>query len=99
MLKYSLLFVQIPQKSAEKINENYYIDGGFTNNLPNLYPGQSIRIQPFSTLPENAEISSLLSYPDDAKATIIQKCPNQNFTMYLKERNLNRAFVKELGFL
>ena len=79
-----------------EINGQYYVDGGLTNNLPIPYD-DTIRIQPFSTKPENAEISPLLSYPSDAKHRMIQKCPNQtDFTMHLKRRNLERAFVKAL---
>ena len=79
------------------INGHHYVDGGLTNNLPHPYPdGATIRIQPFSTIPENAEISPILSYPTDSTARIIQKCPNQNFTMHLKRRNLDRAFLKAL---
>ena len=47
-----------------KFRGHEYLDGGFTNNLPELYPGKTIRIQPFSTSPENAEVSPLLSYPE-----------------------------------
>ena len=97
-----------------KFRGHNYVDGGFTNNLPELYPGKTIRIQPFSTSSENAEVSPILSYPEgrvyqlrnskstmfrarkDSNAKLIQKCPNQNFTMYLKYRNLHRAFVLAL---
>ena len=32
-----------------QVNGRYYIDGGFTDNLPVIFPGETIRIQPFFT--------------------------------------------------
>ena len=32
-----------------EVNGRYFIDGGFTNNLPVIYPDETIRIQPFFT--------------------------------------------------
>ena len=32
-----------------QVNGRYYIDGGFTDNLPVIFPGETIRIQPFYT--------------------------------------------------
>ena len=32
-----------------QVNGRYYIDGGFTDNLPVIYPDETIRIQPFFT--------------------------------------------------
>ena len=32
-----------------QVNERYYIDDGFTDNLPVIFPGETIRIQPFFT--------------------------------------------------
>ena len=43
------------------INGQKYVDGGLTMNLPNIYPKQTIRIQPFSTSEQHAEISPLLT--------------------------------------
>ena len=32
-----------------QVDGRYYIDGGFTDNLPVIYPNETIRIQPFFT--------------------------------------------------
>ena len=52
------------------INGKKYIDGGFTVNLPNLYPNETIRIQPFSTSEIHADISPLLTNGNDQNRVI-----------------------------
>ena len=47
------------------IYQKKYMDGGFTVNLPNLYPGQTLRIQPFSTHEDYAEINPILTNQND----------------------------------
>ena len=54
------------------INGKKYIDGGFTVNLPNLYPNETVRIQPFSTSEIHADISPILTNDKD-KNRIIAK--------------------------
>ena len=61
------------------INGTKYIDGGFTVNLPNLYPNETVRIQPFSTSEIHADISPILTNQKDKNrmiakmAMVIQK--------------------------
>ena len=52
------------------INGKKYVDGGLTMNLPNIYPNQTIRIQPFSTSKNHAEISPLLTNEKDKNRMI-----------------------------
>ena len=54
------------------INGKKYIDGGLTMNLPNLYPNETVRIQPFSTSEIHADISPILTNEKD-KNRIIAK--------------------------
>ena len=60
--------------------------------MVNLYPDQTIRVQPFSTSIENCEISPLLSNPNDL-GKIIWKS-NPTFTFYATKQNFDRAAVK-----
>merc|ERR1711990_411315 len=78
-----------------QIESNKYVDGGLTNNLVNLYPDQTIRVQPFSTSIENCEISPLLSNPNDL-GKIIWKWGNPTFTFYATKQNVDRVAVKAL---
>ena len=67
------------------INGKKYIDGGFTVNLPNLYPNETVRIQPFSTSEIHADISPILTNDKDKNriiakmAMVIQKIKFQQF--------------------
>ena len=54
------------------INGKKYVDGGLTMNLPNLYPNQTIRIQPFSTSETQAEISPFLTNEKDKNKLILK---------------------------
>lgn len=69
------------------INGKKYIDGGLTMNLPNLYPNETVRIQPFSTSEIHADISPILTNEKDACGT---------FTFYLTGENLHRVAVRAL---
>ena len=52
------------------INGTKYIDGGFTVNLPNLYPNETVRIQPFSTSEIHADITPILTNEKDKNKMI-----------------------------
>ena len=41
----------------EALDGNNFYDGGFTDNLPEIRGNETLRIQPFSTTKERAEIS------------------------------------------
>jgi len=77
------------------INGKKYIDGGFTVNLPNLYPNETIRIQPFSTSEIHADISPLLTNGKDQNR-VIAKNACGTFTFYLTGENLHRVAVRAL---
>ena len=47
------------------INGRKYVDGGLSVNLPDICPGETLRIQPFSTCKTLAEITPLLTNPSD----------------------------------
>ena len=73
------------------------VDGGMTTNLPDLFPKETIRVQPFSTSSDFAEVSPIFSNPDDANRFLVQKVDRNNtFTLYLTKENLNRMAVKAL---
>jgi len=79
------------------IDGQKYVDGGFTTNLPDLIPGETIRVQPFSTSAKFAEVSPVYSHPEDCDKRLLQHIDRNNtFTMYLTRLNLNRAVVKAL---
>lgn len=83
--------------SALTINGRKFVDGGLTTNLPNLYPGETIRVQPFSTSAEYSEVSPIFSLPEDSKRFLLKDIDRNNtYTMYLTRRNLDRAAIKAL---
>ena len=68
-----------------------------TTNLPDLFPKETIRVQPFSTSSDFAEVSPIFTNPDDANRFLVQKVDRNNtFTLYLTRENLNRMAVKAL---
>ena len=75
-----------------KINDNKYVDGGFTDNLVNLYPGETIRVQPFSTASEHSEVSPLLSNPKDEGRIILKY--HSTFTFFATKENIDRVAIK-----
>ena len=82
---------------ASVINGHKYVDGGFTTNLPDLFPGETIRVQPFSTSARFAEVSPIYSNPGDAQKRLLQKIDRNNtYTMYMTKQNFNRVAVKAL---
>lgn len=77
-----------------KINGNKYVDGGITDNLVNLYPGETIRVQPFSTASKHSEVSPLLSNSSDEGKIILKY--HSTFTFFATKENIDRVAIKAL---
>ena len=73
------------------INGTKYIDGGLTANLPNLYPNETVRIQPFSTSEIHADITPLLTNEKDKNKMIAK------IAMVIKDLKTDRSIRISLG--